>query len=486
MLLAPYRLARLKLPNRVLMAPMTRTRARDGGVPVALSADSHAQRADAGLIITEGTQPSPTGQRHPHTPAAAAPRRGWRRLTSRPARLALLTILGTVLAAASITASASAAAQRYASPTGTGTACSSASPCTIRQAVENASVGDEVIVRPGTFSLTTTLETPQPITVHGIAGQPRPRLVFSGAGDGLRMNYGSTLRYVAVEKAPGVDGKALYAAGGVVDQVIATASDDYETAEIRNGTIRNSIVVASGPQAPAITTNMSKAAPNTATYRNVTAIATGSHAVPIVALATNQGTVTVHLVNVIAYRGPAAFSLAAYTDNSGATATITATHTNYQAVDADGVFGKFVDGGGNRAEEPVFVNAAASDYRQAPGAYTIDAGLDDPLTGAFDVDGDARRIGTTDIGADEFVPAPTATTGAASAVTGQSATLTGSVNARGVPTTYRFQYDTTTAYGTTTPATGAGSGTTAAAANAAVSGLRAGTTYHYRLVATNA
>src|SRR5215218_4185654 len=112
MLFTPYRLGRLKLPNRILMAPMTRTRARDGGVPVALNADYSAQRADAGLIITEGPQPSPTGQRHPHTPAAAAPRRGWRRLPSRPARLALLTILGTVLAAASITSAASAAAQR--------------------------------------------------------------------------------------------------------------------------------------------------------------------------------------------------------------------------------------------------------------------------------------------------------------------------------------------------------------------------------------
>src|SRR5215208_580382 len=92
------------------MAPMTRTRARERGVPVALNADYYAQRADAGLIITEDTHASPIGQRHRGRPVEAAPRRGWRMLTSHPARLALLTIFGTVLAAATITASASAAA----------------------------------------------------------------------------------------------------------------------------------------------------------------------------------------------------------------------------------------------------------------------------------------------------------------------------------------------------------------------------------------
>jgi N-ethylmaleimide reductase len=61
-LFAPYRLGRLVLPNRMLMAPMTRNRAGDGGVPVALNAEYYAQRGSAGLIITEGTQPSAVGQ----------------------------------------------------------------------------------------------------------------------------------------------------------------------------------------------------------------------------------------------------------------------------------------------------------------------------------------------------------------------------------------------------------------------------------------
>ena len=82
MLFAPYRLGGLELPNRILMAPMTRNRAGAGGVPVALNAAYYAQRASAGLIITEGTQPSATGQGYPGTPGLhdAAQQRGWARV----------------------------------------------------------------------------------------------------------------------------------------------------------------------------------------------------------------------------------------------------------------------------------------------------------------------------------------------------------------------------------------------------------------------
>jgi N-ethylmaleimide reductase len=56
------------LSNRVVMAPMTRSRADAYGVPSTLAATYYAQRASAGLIITEGTQPSLMGQGYPRTP----------------------------------------------------------------------------------------------------------------------------------------------------------------------------------------------------------------------------------------------------------------------------------------------------------------------------------------------------------------------------------------------------------------------------------
>ncbi|MEU4442936.1 alkene reductase [Actinosynnema sp. NPDC050801] len=63
----PLDLAGTKLPNRVVMSPMTRSRAY-GTVPTPAMAEYYAQRAGAGLIITEGTQPSAVGQGYPHTP----------------------------------------------------------------------------------------------------------------------------------------------------------------------------------------------------------------------------------------------------------------------------------------------------------------------------------------------------------------------------------------------------------------------------------
>jgi hypothetical protein len=94
-------------------------------------------------------------------------------------------------------------------------------------------------------------------------------------------------------------------------------------------------------------------------------------------------------------------------------------------------------------------------------------------------------IGTIDIGADEFVFAPVATTGAAGTVTDHSAMLSGSVNAKEAPTTYHFEYGPTTAYGSSTATVDADSGVGVAAA-ASLDGLSPSTTYHYRLVATNA
>ncbi|WP_072482124.1 alkene reductase [Amycolatopsis australiensis] len=58
----------LVLPNRVVMAPMTRVRAAAGGLATPSMATYYAQRATAGLIVTEGVQPSLVGQSNPGTP----------------------------------------------------------------------------------------------------------------------------------------------------------------------------------------------------------------------------------------------------------------------------------------------------------------------------------------------------------------------------------------------------------------------------------
>jgi hypothetical protein len=80
---------------------------------------------------------------------------------------------------------------------------------------------------------------------------------------------------------------------------------------------------------------------------------------------------------------------------------------------------------------------------------------------------------------------PVVTTNSATNITATSATLNGSLNPHGLTTTVHFQYGTTTSYGRNTP-TQTQTGNTYRNINANISGLTAGTTYHFRIVATNA
>jgi N-ethylmaleimide reductase len=79
----PYWLGRLRLPNRIVMAPLTRARADEHGVPSELAAKYYAQRAGAGLIIAEATAVSRQGTGYGHWPGlyTAAQQAGWRTIT---------------------------------------------------------------------------------------------------------------------------------------------------------------------------------------------------------------------------------------------------------------------------------------------------------------------------------------------------------------------------------------------------------------------
>src|SRR5437588_443859 len=82
-LFTPYRLGDLKLKNRFVLSPMTRSRAVDGNVPNPLAAMHYAPRATAGLIVTEATQVSPQGVGYIRTPGIHSPEQvaGWREVT---------------------------------------------------------------------------------------------------------------------------------------------------------------------------------------------------------------------------------------------------------------------------------------------------------------------------------------------------------------------------------------------------------------------
>ena len=82
-LFSPYGLGPLTLPNRLVMAPMTRSRALEGNVPNPLAETYYVQRASAGLIVTEASQVSPQGVGYIRTPGIHSPQQiaAWRKIT---------------------------------------------------------------------------------------------------------------------------------------------------------------------------------------------------------------------------------------------------------------------------------------------------------------------------------------------------------------------------------------------------------------------
>lgn len=83
-LFSPYHLDPVCLPSRIVMAPMTRSRStQPGNVPNAMMAEYYAQRAGAGMIVSEATQIAPQGQGYSFTPGIHSPEQvaGWRKVT---------------------------------------------------------------------------------------------------------------------------------------------------------------------------------------------------------------------------------------------------------------------------------------------------------------------------------------------------------------------------------------------------------------------
>ncbi len=82
-LFLPYQLGNIELNNRLVMAPMTRSRAFEDNVPNPIAATYYAQRASAGLIVTEATQVSPQGVGYIRTPGIHSGEQvaGWTRIT---------------------------------------------------------------------------------------------------------------------------------------------------------------------------------------------------------------------------------------------------------------------------------------------------------------------------------------------------------------------------------------------------------------------
>jgi hypothetical protein len=326
----------------------------------------------------------------------------------------LLAALALV-ASLAVTAQASATT-RWASPVGSGAEpCNSHYPCTLKNAIENApNDGDEVVLRTGDYTIGQTLMVDKKLNIHGEPGTPRPRLLptqaFSGQtvylyGNGPGEFRLSRLEIQSKSAALHVIGGPSFLQGLVLlgnGPSAAAALFEYDGVSV----LRDTIARANGQGAVAVFGYKGPVH-----LRNVTAIATGTNATALQVQAScipGPGGCMPPFAdslmvarNVIA-RG-AGHDLGASVGGAGPKAEIDIGHSNF-VTSAVGDGAKITDAGGNQTAAPLFANGIEN-WHEAAGSPTIDAGIEDPYTGATDYEGDSRKVGDAiDIGADEYVP----------------------------------------------------------------------------------
>src|SRR3954464_8559853 len=300
----------------------------------------------------------------------------------------------TSLAAALVAAASASAKPRFVEPNGATTGdCTPAtpqsffSPCDLEYALENVSVdGDEVIVEPGSYTLSPTVDESDNVTIRGIPGQPRPVVTMGSTGTGLLSltdPQGGTARRLEID-----GGLRLIAGTKAADDLVI----DGRLSLLGNSVVRDSLVT--GFLAVDAGQGLHE-------FRNLTAVGTGPGSTAIQVRPANPPCGLAHVTakNVIAHGQ--LHDLSTETTCGQGFAQIEISYSNYRAATVAGAGD--IDRGNNQTNtEPVFANAAAADYHQAPTSPTIDGGTADPLLGTADIDGEGRTLGLApDIGADE-------------------------------------------------------------------------------------
>jgi hypothetical protein len=313
------------------------------------------------------------------------------------------TALAAVVALAAIAPGTAAADLRYASPGGTvADECTQPDPCNFKKAVEEAVGGDEVIVEPGVYNESAEVSLTTATVVHGVEGQPPPRIV-STAPTAISVSHPqAVLRWLDV-RHDGAD-DALLLDDGLGERLTVRSTSPVFTCHVNGATLRDSICWATGPGGDAAGM-FTKASVDLTSIYNVTAFASGPGSSGVRVQAEN-GFADFRGLNVIA---KGSVDIEVVTPSDFAVAVASFDYSNYatQSLVGPESFASAPAISNNQTAPPQFVDAAAGNFDEDPSSPTVDRGTLELNAEQTDVDGDARVQGFgIDIGAQELFVGP--------------------------------------------------------------------------------
>lgn len=328
-------------------------------------------------------------------------------------RRRLLALGALALIACLATAPRAFATTLYAEQNGGATkGCPQGEPCSLPEAVKQAAAKDVVLLAPGVYG---PAFSSQKITVSGEAGKARPLIKAQGAdGAGLTLSAGGTVRHLRVEATPTVDGLVL--GGGVLVEDVESVGAGAVACRFFGVTVRNTVCASANPIGVGLLLRQSGVSSLIVdNLVNVTAVG-GENGIALQGV--EGGSVTLVATNVIASGGPGEADITVLTDSKiQSAASIALSNSNFATVEKFGSSTSFTPPGSgtNQTAEPLFVSAAANNYREAAGSPTIAAGdISAVLPGETAAGGEPRTVACSngifvDIGAYQFpisCPAP--------------------------------------------------------------------------------
>jgi hypothetical protein len=335
-------------------------------------------------------------------------------------RHSLPILLTTLLLVLAFPAGAQAAQELYASPSGSGSACTQAAPCSLMTGMADAPYEGTLTLAGGSYgSLAQPLAPPPPnenlFTMQGTPGEPTPQLFIDTTGSGpphsgvyaLQLSASATLRDIAITALGAYDEGVEV---GSLDHVLVTdTAGPIACQPLGNIADSACIALASGAWAVEDGGSNLPATPATVHYDNDTFFApngTAAYLWPVNFELTVDATDTIFDGGTYDIDG-------SHAGSEGGTLDIVPSYDAFSKVDPVTLIPHPKAGGSYHTDPtaPTFADPETGDIHEANGSSTIDAGTEDNEGGATALGGESRWIGPAmDIGAYEAPEAPSLNT----------------------------------------------------------------------------